>query len=63
MLIQLFEKNCPTREMIASDGRMWVDGRLNYDNILDEIAKRNSAFRKNFPHKVAALRYTVIRKR
>ncbi len=41
------------KEIIASDGIMYVDGRFNPANIKREVIARNKRVIKNFPHKVA----------
>jgi len=48
--IQLFREG---KEIIASDGIMYVDGRLNAASIYREVRARNNRFAKNFPHKIA----------
>lgn len=48
--LQLFKDG---KEIIASDGIMYVDGRFNLTSIKREVIKRNASFAKNFPHKVA----------
>lgn len=48
--IQLFRDG---KEIIASDGIMYVDGRYNLQSIKREVIKRNASFAKNFPHKIA----------
>lgn len=49
-IIQLFKDG---KELIASDGIMKVDGRLNNESIHYEIVKRNNRFAVNFPHYIA----------
>ena len=49
-LLQLFREG---EEIIASDGIMYVDGRISMQNTKIKVEKRNESFRKNFPHKVA----------
>ena len=48
--LQLFKDG---KEIIASDGIMYVDGRLNPSNVKREVIERNKRFAKNFPHKIA----------
>jgi hypothetical protein len=48
--IQLFKEN---KMIMATDGIMHVDGRLNLNSIINEVNKRNLNFAKNFPHKIA----------
>lgn len=48
--IQLFKDG---KELMASDGIMKVDGRLNNASIHYEVIKRNNRFSANFPHKIA----------
>jgi len=40
-------------DIIATDGIMYVDGRLGLSKVIEEVKKRNKRFEKNFPHKVA----------
>jgi hypothetical protein len=40
-------------DILGSDGLMYVDGRLNFNNVKHEVVKRNSRYEKNFPHKLA----------
>jgi len=47
-ILQLFKDG---KEIIASDGILYVDGRLNADNVINEVHKRNERF-VNFPHKI-----------
>lgn len=49
MKIQLFKDG---KEIIASDGIMYVDGRLNAYNVRQKVVERNKRFAKNFPNKV-----------
>lgn len=49
MKLQLFRNG---KEIIASDGVMYVDGRLSLLNIIKEVHSRNERM-KNFPHKIA----------
>lgn len=49
MIAQLFRDG---KEIIASDGIMYIDGRLNAANVRQKIIERNQRFAKNFPHKV-----------
>lgn len=48
-ILQLYRD---TTEIIASDGIMYVDGRLSLDNIKQAVIERNKTYVKNFPHKV-----------
>lgn len=48
--LQLFRQG---KEILATDGIMNVDGRLNIHNIKNEVSERNKRFAKNFPHKIA----------
>lgn len=48
--LQLFKDG---KEILASDGIMYVDGRLNLANIKLAVISRNKRFAKNFPHKIA----------
>lgn len=48
--IQLFRDG---KEIIASDGIMYVDGRYNLHNIINAVRERNKSFAANFPHKIA----------
>ena len=50
MLIQLKQNE---QNIIASDGIMFVDGRLGLSKVIEEVKKRNKRFEKNFPHKIA----------
>jgi hypothetical protein len=48
--IQFYKDN---KEIIASDGIMVVDGRLNNSSIYRLVRQRNNSYAKNFPHKIA----------
>ncbi len=48
--LQLFRDG---KELIATDGIMYVDGRLSLPNIKQRVSTRNKQFAANFPHKVA----------
>lgn len=48
--LQLFKDG---KELLASDGIMYVDGRYSMNRIKDEVRKRNEQFAANFPHKIA----------
>lgn len=48
--IQLYQNG---QYMMASDGRMHIDGRLNLQNAIQAVKDRNKRFLKNFPHKIA----------
>jgi hypothetical protein len=47
--LQLFWEG---KEMIASDGIMYVDGRFGLNRIKSEVMNRNIRMTKNFPHMV-----------
>ena len=47
---QLYRNN---KEMIATDGQIWIDGRLSIESAKEVVRNRNIRFAKNFPHKVA----------
>ena len=47
--LQLFRDG---KEIIASDGIIYVDGRLNLNNIKLQVHNRNERM-VNFPHKIA----------
>lgn len=49
-ILQLFHGE---NEILATDGIMYVDGRLTLANIKHEVRKRNEHYKKNFPHKLA----------
>ena len=49
-VIQLFKDG---KEIIATDGIMYVDGRFNMFNVKNAVRNRNERFRVNFPHKIA----------
>jgi hypothetical protein len=49
--IQLIDKD--NREMLGSDGVMYIDGRYSIDSIKWCVRSRNSRYSKNFPHKIA----------
>lgn len=49
-IIQLFKDG---KQIIASDGVMYVDGRFNAASIYREVRARNNRFAVNFPHKIA----------
>ena len=40
------------QRIIASDGLMIIDGRLNIENTKKEVRKRNERYKRYFPHKV-----------
>lgn len=48
--LQLFKDG---KQLLGSDGIMYVDGRLNNASIYREVRARNNRFAKNFPHKIA----------
>lgn len=50
MVLQLFQGG---KEMLASDGVMYVDGRLSLHNISEAVKERNKRFEKHMPHKIA----------
>lgn len=41
------------KEILATDGIMYVDGRFNHRSIVNAVKERNNRYEKNFPHKVA----------
>lgn len=47
--LQLFKDG---KEIIATDGILYVDGRFNLSNIKREVNNRNGRM-QNFPHKIA----------
>ncbi len=49
-IVQLYKDG---ESMVATDGRMHIDGRLGIERATLEVTKRNSLFEKNFPHKIA----------
>lgn len=49
-IIQLFKDG---KQIIATDGIMYIDGRFNAASIYREVRARNNRFAQNFPHKVA----------
>lgn len=49
MIVQLFRDG---KEIIASDGIMYIDGRINAYNVRQKVLERNQRYSKNFPHKV-----------
>lgn len=49
-IIQLFKDG---KEIIATDGIMYIDGRFNSHSIQRAVIDRNARFAKNFPHKIA----------
>ena len=49
-ILQLFKDG---KEIIATDGILYVDGRFNRNNIAEAVRFRNSKFAANFPHKLA----------
>ena len=46
-------------DLIGSDQLMYVDGRKNIHNTINEVIKRNSRFEKNLPNKVCDSFYFV----
>ena len=48
--LQLFKDG---RELLGSDGIMYVDGRFNMASIRNQVKQRNSSYEKNFQHKLA----------
>lgn len=48
--IQLFKDG---KELLGSDGIMYIDGRYNLTSIKSEVRKRNQRYARNFPHKIA----------
>lgn len=49
-LAQLYQNG---QRMLATDGRMYIDGRFNLQSAIQAVRDRNSRFKKNFPHKIA----------
>ena len=49
-ILQLFKEG---NEILATDGIMYVDGRLNIQSIKEAVKQRNEKFRTNFAHKIA----------
>lgn len=47
------------RDILGSDGLMYIDGRKNLYNQILEVKKRNKTYAKNFPNKVANGFYKV----
>lgn len=50
MKIQLFKDG---KEIAATDGIMYVDGRYTIESTKQAVHVRNGRFKKNFPHKLA----------
>lgn len=50
MVLQLTKDS---KDIIATDGRLWVDGRNSLNAIYKSVLERNDSFKKNFPHKIA----------
>lgn len=48
--LQLFKDG---KEILGSDGIMYVDGRLNPGNVKREVIERNKHYKKNYPHRLA----------
>ena len=48
--IILTQKNA---DILGSDGLMYIDGRLNLQNVKAKIKQRNERYAKNFAHKIA----------
>lgn len=48
--LQLFKDG---KQILASDGIMYVDGRFNASSIKQAVIERNTRYAKNFPHKLA----------
>ena len=40
-------------DILGSDGLMYIDGRLNLQNVKSKIKQRNERYAKNFAHKIA----------
>lgn len=57
--LQLFRDG---KEIIATDGIMYVDGRFGPARIYKEVRARNNRFAANFPHKIAD-QYAIYRGR
>ena len=51
MIIQLYKKENINDQILASDGLLYIDGRLSKINISKKIELRNESMKKNFPHK------------
>lgn len=49
-IVQLFKDG---KQIIASDGVMYVDGRFNIHSIKQEVRALNSRRTANFPNKIA----------
>lgn len=49
-ILQLFKDG---KELLGSDGIMYIDGRFSNANIYREVRARNNRFAQNFPHKIA----------
>ena len=47
--LQLFKDN---KEILGTDGILYVDGRININTTIHCVIRRNERFSKNFPHKV-----------
>ena len=41
------------KDILGSDGLMYIDGRLNLNSIKQRVKQRNEKYMKNFPHKIA----------
>ena len=48
--LQLFKDG---RELLGSDGIMYVAGRFNMASIRNRVRERNKSYQVNFPHKIA----------
>lgn len=47
------------KDILGSDGLMYIDGRKNLYNQIMEIKERNKTYAKNFPNKIANGYYKV----
>lgn len=47
------------KDILGSDGLMYIDGRKNLYNQIMEVKERNKRYAKNFPHKIANGFYKV----
>ena len=41
------------KDILGSDGLMYIDGRFSINTTINEVKKRNNRYVTNFPHKVA----------
>ena len=47
------------KDILGSDGVMYIDGRKNLYGQIMEVKERNKSYAKNFPHKVCNGFYKV----